>query len=144
MSLAAILEASRDVVKTVTGITSAYVLLPEKAPDNAKLPCAIQEIVEGDVVWAVSQEHLTHRWYLDILVSRAGDMQAETANKITFVPLVIAAYRTQMALGLGASGVRNCRPLRYESVQLSIFDATYNAIRFHMQCEEKYGVTLAA
>jgi hypothetical protein len=144
MSLAAVLEASRDVVKAVSGITSAYVLLPEKAPPAAVLPCAIQEVVEGDVVWAVSQEHITHRWYLDILTSRAGDMQTETASKIAFIPLVIAAYRTQMALGLGAAGVRNCRPLRYESVQLAIFDATYNAVRFHMQCEEKYGVTLAA
>lgn len=144
MSLLDVLAGSRDVVAGVTGIESAYKLLPEKAPDSTQLPAAIQSAVDGDVMWATSQEHIVHRWYLDILVSRDGDMQAEQTETLALLPDVVAAYRTNMALGLGAQGVRNCRPLRYEVLQVAIFQTTYNAVRLHMQAEEKYGVTLSA
>lgn len=144
MSLLAILGASRNVVAGVTGIVSAYKLVPEKPPGADKLPAAIQQPIEGEIVWAVSQEHVTHRWYLDILVSREGDNQTEQASTLALLPLVIAAYRTEMTLGLGASGVRNCRPLSYEIVTLSIWQETFNAVRILMQAEEKYGVTLSA
>lgn len=148
MSLLEILGASRDVVAAVSGIQSAYRLVPEKAPvDDAttvRLPCAIQEPLEGDVLLANSQRHIVHRWYLDILVGRDGDTQAEQAAKITLLPLVIAAFDTHMGLGMAEQGVRNCRPLRYEMLTVSLFDQAYSAVRITMQAEEKYAATFSA
>jgi hypothetical protein len=141
VSLLAILEGSRAVVAAVTGIASAYQLTPEKAPAGLKLPSAVQEPFEGDVLWGTSQEHIIHRWYLDILTSREGDNQTEQGITIALLPLVIAAYRTNQALGLAASGVRNCRPLKYEMVMISMWQETFSAVRITMQAEEKYGVT---
>lgn len=143
MSLLAILEASAATAK-VSGIATSNQLLPEVAPEDDELPAVIQQPVDGDIVWAVQQEHLTHRWTLDILVSRAGDNPTEQTATLTLLPLVIAAFRTNMSLGLGADGVRNCRPISYELVMLTIYSVPYNAVRIHMQAEEKYGVSLAA
>ena len=144
MSILAILDAARDVVADVSGINSAYRLTPERAPSGTQLPAAIQEPFEGDVLWGTSQEHIIHRWYLDILVSREGDTQTEQAATLTLLPLVITAFQTNQALGLAGSGVRNCRPLKYEIVTISMWQETFSAVRITMQAEEKYGVTFGA
>lgn len=141
MALMDILDAARLVNAGIAGITTAYQTVPERPPEDDDLPSIIQEPVAGDVTWLVSQERIDHRWYIDVLVKRDGDLQAEYEALIGYLTPVIAAYRSQQNLGL--SNVYAVEPVSYTVLTLSVLQASYCALRIEMHAREKYAVTLS-
>lgn len=141
-----ILDASRAVVATVTGVNSAYVLTPNQPPADASLPAAVQTIFdqalsEADIQYTASQEQVDHEWFLDLLIKRSGDIQDDAKDALPFIPLVLEAYRQNLTLGTAV--VRDCRPRSYQIVGLTQGTNTYLAVRFRMQAKAKTAVALS-
>ena len=140
-TLAQCLTASQGILKNVGGIVAAYKLLPENAPTDVRLPAAVQTPVRGDLSYTPSLRQLVHRWRLDILVDRAGDMQGDLSAAIAFVEPIVAAYEANTTLGL--SGVFDARPESYEVVQVQHWQQSFMAVRFVITCKVKTGVTVS-
>lgn len=137
-----ILDASRAIAAGVSGIVVAYQTVPEKPPEADQLPAVIQEPIAGDIAWTVSQEVIDHRWYIDVLVKRDGDLQAEYEAILEYLTPMVAAYRAETTLGL--SGVMAVHPANYQVLLLSVLQASYCALRIEMHAREKYAVSLSA
>jgi len=141
MALLDLLEAAQVVAKGVSGIQTAYRLIPEKPPTGAMLPAVIQTPVDGDIAWVGGLEIWTHRWNLDVLVARAGDVQGEYAAVLPYLASMVAAFRTNSTLGLAT--VYACQPVRYEVLALSAFGETYAGIRLSMTAKEKFAASFS-
>lgn len=134
------MTASQTILRGVSGIQAAYRLLPENAPTDVRLPAAVQMPLTGVLSYTPSLRVLSHRWRVDILVDRAGDMQGDLAAAVAFVEPVIAAYEAQTSLGL--PGVFDARPESYEVVQVQHWQQSFMAVRFTLSCKVKTGVTI--
>ena len=135
------LTASQTVLDSVSGIVAVYRLLPENAPTDVRLPAAVQMPLRGDLGYTPSLRVLSHRWRVDVLVDRAGDLQGDIAAAVAFVEPVIAAYEANTTLGL--SGVFDARPESYEIVQIQHWQTTFLAVRFTVACKVKTGVAIS-
>jgi hypothetical protein len=135
------LTASQTILKNVSGIVAAYRLLPENAPTDVRLPAAVQLPLRGDLSYTPSLRQLVHRWRLDVLVDRAGDMQGDLAAAVAFVEPIVAAYEANTTLGL--AGVFDARPEAYEVVQVQHWQQSFLAVRFTVACKVKTGVTVS-
>ena len=134
------MTASQTILRNVSGIQAAYRLLPENAPTDVRLPAAVQLPLTGELSYTPSLRVLLHRWRVDILVDRAGDMQGDLGAALAFVEPVIAAYEANTTLGL--SGVFDARPVAYEIVQVQHWQQSFLAVRFTVSCKVKTGVTI--
>lgn len=134
------LTASQTILDGVAGITAVYRLLPENAPTDVRLPAAVQMPLRGDLGYTPSLRILTHRWRVDVLVDRAGDIQGDLAAAIAFVEPVVAAYEANTTMGL--AGVFDARPESYEIVQVQHWQTTFLAVRFSLACKVKTGVAI--
>jgi len=140
-TLARILAGSQALLATVPGIVAAYRLLPEVAPADARLPAAVQTPLAGEVGYAASLRVVTHRWRVDLLVDRAGDLQTEYGAAIGLVEPVLAAYEANTTLGI--DGCFDARPVGYEFVLVNHWQQTYLSLRFAMAAKSKSGVAMA-
>ena len=144
----AILEGSRAVAAAIPGMVSAYVLTPTVGPDELKLPAAMQHLsIQGvepsEIDYSASQEIVDHTWLLDVLVARSGKEQEDVEAAAPFIPLVLKAYRENLALGC-APVVHRSGPVSYQLVTVALGADTYMAVRFVMRAHAKTGVTMAA
>lgn len=143
-----ILEASRDVIKAVAGITSAWVLTATVPPDDIHLPAAVQHISLDDleassIEYTPSQEIVTHRWALDVYArERSNDLYADQVAAMAFVPLVLAAYRSNITLGAGPA-VQRCLPASYRFITAAYGSRTFFGIRFLMEAKAKRPVSIS-
>jgi hypothetical protein len=140
-TLAQILAGSQTVLDGVTGITTVYRSLPENAPADARLPAAVQQPLSGDVGYAASLRIVTHRWRVDVLVDRAGDIQTETGAAIALIEPVLAAFEANTTLGI--AGCYDARPEGYEVVLVNHWQQAYLSLRFTMAAKSKTGVAMA-
>ena len=140
-TLAQILAGSPGALDTVPGIVAVYRLLPEVAPSDSRLPAAVQTPLAGEVGYAASLRIVTHRWRVDVLVDRAGDLQTEYGAAVGLIEPVLAAYEANTTLGI--VGCYDARPVGYEFVLVTHWQQAYLSLRFTMAAKSKAGVTMA-
>ena len=139
-TLTQILAGSQAVLDTVAPIVAAYRLLPENAPGDGRLPAAVQTPLAGEVAYTGGLRIVTHRWRVDVLVDRAGDMQTESAAAIALIEPVLAAYEANTTLGV--AGCYDARPTGYELVLVQHWQQAYLAVRFTLSAKSKLGVSM--
>jgi hypothetical protein len=139
-TLAQILAGSQAVLDTVPGLVAVYRYLPEMAPGDGRLPAAVQAPLAGDVAYTGGLRVVTHRWRVDVLVDRAGDMQTEYGAAAALVEPVLAAFEANTTLGV--AGCYDARPTGYELVLVQHWQQAYLAVRFAMSAKSKLGVAM--
>jgi hypothetical protein len=139
-TLTQVLAGSQAALDTVAGIVAAYRLLPENAPADTRLPAAVQTPLSGDVGYTAGLRVVTHRWRVDVLVDRDGDMQGNLGAAIALIEPVLAAYEANTTVGL--ANVYDARPIGYEIVTVAHWQQTYVAVRFTCTAKVKLGVAM--
>lgn len=136
-------EASAAIVATITGVAKVYDRVGELPPDDspANLPAIIQSAVgpdlpAGRVETLNGHEVVHHYWYLDLLIARAGDIHAEQAVAMPFVPLVFAKFHANFNLG-NRLIVERCFPQNYRLVVIDAGDHRFFGVRFLIHCRAK-------
>lgn len=138
--IAGMLAASATLAASITGIKRVYDKVGEIPPvvSDDDLPAVLQSITAADLPAAthnynVSREHLTHYWYLDVLVHRAGDTHAEQAALMPFIPLVQGKFVSNFHLN-EPQYVRECLPQNHRFITLTFGDEAFACVRFLMRC----------
>lgn len=144
--IAGIIAASATVAGTIAGVEKVYDKVGEIPPtDGANdLPAILQSITgvdlpQGRITTLNGHEQVDHYWYLDLLIGRSGDIHAEQEAAMPFIPLVLAAYRSNFNLGHRLI-VDRCYPQTFRTITLSFGDQAFFAIRFLMHCKTNWTV----
>lgn len=140
-----ILLAAAAVVEDVTGIVAVYDRAGEIPADDDALPAVLQHVAAPDlepagIEYLTGQRVIWHRWYLDVLVDRGGDLYAEQVAAFPFVERIISAFQANIHLGQPAI-VARCLPQSYQLVVLTAGEQSFLAVRFLMECRTKTGTS---
>lgn len=143
--LAGMMDAAATIAATITGIQKVYDKVGEIPADDTALPAIVQTAISPDlppntVDYMANLQAITFHWYLDVLVGRAGDIYAEQAAALPFIPLVTTKFRQHMNLGAPLY-VADCRIDNQRFVTISHGDQAFFAVRFLMRCKGKAAVS---
>jgi hypothetical protein len=125
---------------SATAMRATYGQMPNNVPMT---PCVVIMPKTGEAIFGSGTWDTTHQ--IDALFyhsKRQGDIPRSETERQRWLPLLLSATKSQVALGLSTAGVKSALPTGYEFVTLTYGGDEYDGIVVHYEVIVREPITL--